>query len=177
MYNFTKLITLFFGLGIDQANQAFFDIKNTPIKISYADIVNENLNTHKPFRALLLKNLGHNLNLTRDHLKQKKYGSALQSLVMSGCSGITLLSYPTDNNWKYRFALKQNQSLILSAIALASCCDTVLKPTTESVSSILGVDSDNVNTGCTLAEIVIYAGICTIPFFNSFKYFALNVNK
>lgn len=131
-----------------------------------AEDIRKNFNSDIPFRALMLKNTVHNIFDTEAKLKNHKYCKAGESLLFAACSAITAVLYPQNNNWgSYNNKMSPNQLLIASAICLISCANATLNPVFK--------DFEHVSR----AEKLLAGGICTIPFFYSFQYFAFNVNK
>lgn len=136
------------------------------IKITAADF-KENLQSNIPFRVLLAKNTVHNIYHTGTALREKKYQKAGESILFAACSALTACLYPEDGSWGgyYKKKMSPEQMLVMSAICLASCGNTTFNPIYK--------DSEQLS----LAEKLIAAGICALPFFYSFQYFALNINK
>lgn len=154
------------------------------INIALSDI-KENFNTNRPFRMIMAKNAGNNICLAGasfyDAYQGKRKDKTLSDrerfsialiggsqLLFSAASLLTSAVYPEENSWSGSYKKKTTSSQLQTMVALCliSCSDAIIFP----------VFKDR-NDKIALAESLVSAAICAVPFFISFQHLALNINK
>lgn len=144
---------------VQPSNNSIFQIKVT------ANDFKNNLSSSVPFRTLMIKNTANNLYNSGSELSTGQYQKASESILFAVCSALTACFYPENGSWGYEKKMTTEQKLIMSAICIASCGNSTFNTTFKG--------SENLE----LTEKLISGAICTMPFFYSFTYFALNINK